>query len=221
MGTFALVHGGGDSGWAWHLVEAELRARGHDTVAPDLPFEDENAGIQEYAEVVVAAVGDREDVTVVGHSFGGLVAPVVATRLNAKLVYVSGMIPAPGESPNAWWQNTGYRDAVREAAELDGGLTGNEDPYVLFFHDVPKDLADEAIRRERGGSSTRMDLPWPLDALPDVPTRFVLCTGDRFFPAAFFRRLVAERLGVRPEEIQAGHCVPLSRPAELAALLTR
>ena len=31
MTTFALIHGAGDVGWYWHLVEAELRARGHDT----------------------------------------------------------------------------------------------------------------------------------------------------------------------------------------------
>lgn len=36
MATFALIHGAGDAGWYWHLVEAELRDRGHDTLAPDL-----------------------------------------------------------------------------------------------------------------------------------------------------------------------------------------
>ena len=33
MATFVLIHGAGDTGWYWHLVEAELRERGHDTVA--------------------------------------------------------------------------------------------------------------------------------------------------------------------------------------------
>ena len=37
MATFALIHGGGDVGWYWHLVEAELRERGHGVVTPDLP----------------------------------------------------------------------------------------------------------------------------------------------------------------------------------------
>ncbi len=37
MSTFVLIHGAGDVGWYWHRVEAELRARGHDVVAPDLP----------------------------------------------------------------------------------------------------------------------------------------------------------------------------------------
>jgi pimeloyl-ACP methyl ester carboxylesterase len=37
IATFVLIHGAGDVGWCWHLVEAELRQRRHDTVAPDLP----------------------------------------------------------------------------------------------------------------------------------------------------------------------------------------
>jgi hypothetical protein len=31
--------------------------------------------------------------------------------------------------------------------------------------------------------------------------------------------VVAERLGVVPDEIEAGHCIALSRPRELAGLL--
>jgi hypothetical protein len=27
VGTFALIHGAGDVGWYWHLVDAELRER--------------------------------------------------------------------------------------------------------------------------------------------------------------------------------------------------
>ena len=37
MATFALIHGGGDVGWYWHLVERELRQRGHDTSRPTCP----------------------------------------------------------------------------------------------------------------------------------------------------------------------------------------
>jgi pimeloyl-ACP methyl ester carboxylesterase len=130
------------------------------------------------------------------------------------------MIPSPGEPPGDWWENTGYAGAVREQAARDGGKTGNKDPYVAFYHDVPRQLAAEAISKERNHpSQASMDAPWPLDAWPEVPTRFVLCTEDRFFPPDFFRRLVAERLNIVPDEIAAGHCVALSRPKELAELL--
>jgi hypothetical protein len=32
-----------------------------------------------------------------------------------------------------------------------------------------------------------------------VPTRFVLCTKDRFFPPEFMGRVLADRLGVVPD----------------------
>jgi pimeloyl-ACP methyl ester carboxylesterase len=221
VSTFALIHGAGDVGWYWHLVEAELRALGHDVVAPDLPSEDDSAGLTEYADAVVAAVGDRRQLVVVGHSLGGFTAPLVADRLPVDvLVLVAGMVASPGEAPGDWWENTGYADAVREQAARDGGVTGNDDPYVSFYHDVPRELAEQALSKERGQSGTPMGAPWPLDKWPSVPTKYVLCTEDRFFPAAFSRRVVAERLNITPDEIDAGHCVALSRPRELAAILT-
>lgn len=220
MATFALIHGGGDVGWYWHLVEAELHQRGHDVVAPDLPSDNDSAGLRDYAEAVVDAVGDRRDLVVVGHSYGAFTAPLVADRLPVDaLVLVAGMIPTPGEPPADWWVNTGCQQAVEEQAQRDGGKTGSEDPFVSFYHDVPRALAEEALSKERSESRTAYDDPWPLGAWPAVPTRFVLCREDRFFPPDFMRRLVAERLAIEPDEITAGHCVALSRPQELADLL--
>ncbi|MET8995597.1 alpha/beta fold hydrolase [Amycolatopsis sp. NPDC004169] len=221
MSTYVLIHGAGDGGWSWHRVAAELEAHGHQVVAPDLPAGDDTATLTGYADAVVAAAGHRTDVVVVGHSFGGFTAPLVADRLAAdRLVLVAAMIPAPGESPDDWGRNTGCGEAVRARSARDGGLTGHTDPYVGFYHDVPRALADEAMSRERAHPSpAAMKQPWPLDAWPDVPTRFVLGREDRCFPPEFLRKLAAERLGVVPDELTAGHCVALSRPAELAGLL--
>ena len=59
MATFAMIHGAGSDAWYWHLVEPELRRYGHDVVAPNLPCEDDSAGLDEYTDVVVDAIGDR------------------------------------------------------------------------------------------------------------------------------------------------------------------
>ena len=183
MATFALIHGGGDVGWYWHLVEAVLRERGHDVVAPDLPCDDDTATLVDYADTVVEAIGDRRNVIVVGQSLGGFTAALVADRLPVDaLVFVTAMIPAPGEKPADWWGNTGYGPAAEEQARLDGGLTGSDDPFVAFLNGVPRPLAEEAMSKERSESEAAYNTPLPLEALPDVPTRAVVCTEDRFFP---------------------------------------
>lgn len=208
MATYVLIHGAGDVGWYWHLVEDELRSRGHDVVAPDLPCDDDSAGLPEYADAVVDAIGDRTDLVVVAQSFGGFTAPLVSDRVAVDLlVLVAPMIPAPGEAPADYWSNTRYEEEVREHYE---------DDVALFYQDVPPELASEALKRGRAQSDARMREPSPLTAWPDVPTRIVLCRDDRLFPAPFLRRVAQERLGITPDEIDGGHTPALSRPKELA-----
>jgi hypothetical protein len=220
--TFALIHGAGDVGWYWHLVERELRKLGHDVVAPDLPCDDDGAGLEEYGQAVIGAVGKRRRLVVVGQSYGGFTAPIVADRLRADaLILVAPMIPRPGERPKDYWKNTGYSRAAKRQAAQDGGLTGHQDPYVLFYHDVPRTLAERAMRHGRSQSATPDVAPWPLDAWPAVLTKVLLCTHDRLFPADYLRRVADDRLGIVPDEIAAGHCVALSRPKELATILNR
>jgi pimeloyl-ACP methyl ester carboxylesterase len=218
MATYVLIHGAADSAWYWHLLAPELRARGHDVVAPDLPCEDDSAGLSEYADTVIDAIGDRTELVVVAHSFGGFTAPLVCEWVPVDLlVLLTAMVPVPGEPPGDWWANTGYEQARREQDERDGRAP--EDMISLFLHDVPPDLAAEALQRGRDQSATPMRKPWPLDAWPEVPTRFLLCRDDRFFPAEFMRRVVRERLGITPDEMDGSHCVALSRPKELAERL--
>lgn len=212
MTTFAFIHGAGDVGWYWHLVEAELRARGHDTVAPDLPVEDDTAGLSRYAEVVVDAIGERDDVVVVAQSFGGYVAPIVAQRIGARMiVLVAAMVPVPGETAEEMFEATGWRPDRPSGAST----------RAVFYQDVDERLAEAAMARGRGQSGTPGSEPWPLAAWPPIPTRFVLGRDDRFFPARWLRSVVRERLGIEPDELISGHCPALSRPRELAGLLER
>jgi pimeloyl-ACP methyl ester carboxylesterase len=221
MATFVLIHGAGDAGWYWHLAEAELRSRGHRTLAPDLPCDVPAASLDDYVRAATGAAAGRRDLVVVSQSYGAFTATVAAARLRARqLVLLAGMIPAPGETPGQWWDNTGYREAAEEQARLDGGTTGNDDPLITYYNGVPRALAEEALRRGgRGESSAVWNTPWPLDAWPDVPTRFILCQDDHFFPAVFMRRLARQRLDAVADEIPGCHCAALSHPAELSDLL--
>jgi pimeloyl-ACP methyl ester carboxylesterase len=208
MATYVLLHGAGSRSWYWHLVAPELEALGHDVVAPDLPCDDDAAGLAEYTEVVVEAVGDRPEVILVAQSLAGFTAPLLCDRLRVVLiVLVAAMVPRPGEAPGQWWANTGHV------------FPEPFDPEEVFTHDLTPELAAESARRVRRQSDTPFEKPWPLPAWPDVPTRFLLCRDDRFFPAEFQRRVVRERLGIVPDEMGGGHLPALARPYELVQRL--
>lgn len=226
MTTFVLVPGAGGQAWYWHRLVPELRDRGHEAIAVDLPAADDAAGLTEYRDAVVAAIGDRRDgLVVVAQSMGGLTAPLVAERVPVEqLVLLNAMTPKPGESGGEWWEATGQEAARGAHAAREGRDPGGFDPLVDFFHDVPPDVVEEAMAAgEIRQSGTPFEEPWPLAAWPDVPTRFLLGRDDRFFPLEFQRRVVAERLpGVEVEELPGGHLIALSRPVELAeALVSR
>ncbi|WP_232485970.1 MULTISPECIES: alpha/beta hydrolase [Streptomyces] len=143
MATYVLIPGAGTDSWYWHRVAPLLRARGHDVVTPDLPCADETAGLAEYTEVVLEAIGDRKDLVLVAQSMGGFTAPLVCARVPVELmVLVAAMVPAPGESPGDWWANTGQPGARRELDVREGRDPDAEfDPRITFLHDVPEDVA--------------------------------------------------------------------------------
>ena len=212
MATYALIHGGGDVGWYWHLVERELRARGHASVAPDLPIEDDDATLDDQAQVVLDAIQTiREgELVVVGHSAGGYVAPIVAERAQAdRLILVAAMIPQPGMTGDEAWEAAGWRMPRQDDLS----------DLAVFYHDVDPALAAEALAKGRGQSDATGGEVWPLPAWPDVPTHFIVCSNDRFFPADWLRNLARDRLGIEPDELDSGHTPALSHPTELVDLM--
>jgi pimeloyl-ACP methyl ester carboxylesterase len=222
MATFVLIPGAGGQAWYWHRLVPELVARGHEPVPVELPGDDDSAGLAEYTDVVVGAIGDRADrdgpLVLVAQSFGGFTGPLVCAKVPVDLlVMLNAMTPAPGESPGDWWANTGQAAARQARAEADGRVPSEEfDLRAEFFHDVPAEVTEEGMAGGRPQSDTPFALPWPLATWPDVPTRVLIGRDDRFLPPEFQHRVVRERLGRTPDEMPGGHLVALSRPAELA-----
>lgn len=231
MATYVLIHGAGSDAWYWHLVEPLLQARGHRTVTMDLPVDDDEAGLAEYTQVVVDAIaaagaipaaGRSGDLILVAQSMAGFTAPLVCAQVPVRLLaLVAAMVPSPGERPGEWWGNTGHAQALTASARRDGRDPAlDHDPEALFLHDVPPDVRAELMARgPKAQSETPFAKPWPLDAWPDVPTRFLLCRDDRFFPPDLQRRVVRERLALVPDEMPGGHLPALARPEELVAHL--
>jgi len=141
MATYVLIHGAGSDGWYWHLVAPRLEALGHDVVAPDLPCDDDTAGLQEYTDVVVDAIGGRRDLVVVAQSLGAFTGPMVCERVPVELlILVAAMVPKPGESPAEWWAATGH--VFPDPLE----------PEAVFAHDLPPDVAAESAKTQEATS---------------------------------------------------------------------
>ncbi len=212
MATYALVHGAGDVGWYWHLIERELQGRAHRTVAPDLPIEDDDASLLDNAQVVLDAIEathDDGELVVVGQSYGGYIAPIAAELAKAeRLILVAAMIPQPGETADEMWEATRWHMPRDESG-----------PVAVFYHDVDPALAAEAMSRGRRQSETTSREPWPLGAWPNVRTHVIIGRDDRFFPVQWLRGVVRDRLGIEPDELACGHTPALSRPIELVELM--
>lgn len=209
--TFVLVPGAASGPELWTPLVDVLRDRGHPALPVDIPCDDEQAGLADYVDAVVLAARDVDGpVVVVGHSFGAFAAVAACARVPARLlVLVQGMVPAPGETPGQWWENTGQT------------ATGDGDDPMTFQHDVPDSRRRFAEQAERVQSTTPFADPWPLQAWPDVPTRFVLCTRDRFLSPDQLRKTAQERLEIAPDELESGHLPMLAVPAELGAILVQ
>src|SRR6187402_3400565 len=105
--TFVLIAGAWHGAWCWEKVRPLLEAQGHRVFTPELPGtggdRTDPAGVtlETWARFVAGIVEhEREPVTLVGHSRGGIVisrtAELVPQRLR-RLVYVSAyLVPAGG-----------------------------------------------------------------------------------------------------------------------------
>lgn len=219
---FALLPGAGCEPWIWHLVLPELEKRGHDAVGVRLPYDEDRAGLSEYAETVERAIGGHEDVALVAQSIAGFVAPLVCARRSARLlVLVNAMIPVPGETAGEWWEDVDHASALAPVVAEHGPLESwDADAQIaVFLNDVDPVLAAESGNHVGPPGAGIFTSPLEIDTWPNVPTRGLAGRRDRFFPLQFQRRVARERLQLELDEVDSGHSPMLARPAELAARL--
>ena len=199
---FVLVHMSCAGAWAWGEVPQRLRAAGHDVLAPDL---DLSAGQTPTSHAACIEVPGEDPVVIAGHSYGGMVLPVLADRLRDRvraLVVIDGLMPDPGDSA-ASLRPAGAA-ARREQARETGGYWHPE------VDDLPKEWTSRFVGMPISASETRVDFT-PLD----VRRTFVLCLRD---PMADQAERARER-GWTVVEVDEHHELPLRDPGLCARLL--
>jgi pimeloyl-ACP methyl ester carboxylesterase len=230
MSAYVLVHGGWHGGWCWARVARLLRDAGHDVFTPTLTGLGERAhlgrpevDLAHHVQDVVAVLEAEElrSVTLVGHSYGGMVVTGVAARAASRLahlVYLDAFVPAPGQAmldliaPER-------AAAMREAARTDGegwrvppwkpeqyGVTSARDIEWLARRLTPHPLGTLEQAAEAGPP-------------PRVKLSYVYCqkTATGSF-AQFAERLRDDRKWAF-HELKTGHDAMVTAPGEVAKIL--
>ena len=169
-------------------------------VTPELPSEDTEAGLDEYAETIDQALGDADDIVLVPHSLGGLVGPVVASRRPLRaLVYLTALVPEPGLS---------FGDQLSASEEqvllFEGGRAVDEqgrshwpDPDAtarIMYGDLSPEDARWAFERLRPQAQRSQTQPSPAPPA-GLRVESIIGAADRVLSPAWSRRVRARAPG--------------------------
>ena len=228
MAVFVVAHGAWSSGWAWQKVRPLMRQRGHEFWTPSYtglgershlanPEIDLELHIQDVVNVL--EFEDLDDVVLLGHSYGGMVATGVADRAAPRLqqlVYLDAFVPRDGQS---------LHDLVppeHVAHQRDHAIDG----WKVQPTPVPADTsAEDKVWIE----ARRM--PQPIKTMTQklrlkngetkLPRSYIYCTkkapGDVF--VQFAER--AQKEGWPYFELAASHSPNVTAPAALADVLDK
>jgi pimeloyl-ACP methyl ester carboxylesterase len=131
MADILLIHGTWTGGWIWKGVRLGLAARSHNVLAPTLTGLGERehllsgeTGLDTHVEdlLAVARFEALQDVLLVAHSYGGMLASALADRLPglvSGVVLMNAALPRDGETMLDM-QTAERRDAVLKIAEEEG-----------------------------------------------------------------------------------------------------
>lgn len=238
--TYVLVHGAWHGGWCWRDVRALLEARGHKVYSPTLTGLGErahllnsDASLQVHIQDVIGVIlaEELQSVTLVGHSYGGMVITGVVDALQdriSKVVYLDAALPQNGDT----MLSQGSERSAAELAATESALRALAPegvamaiPPATIFGIAPS-ATDKLAWLERRLTPhplrtwfDRIDLK--SDITSTHPGTYILCTKPAMQNTSF--GFHAEQLRSQPNwqviELKTGHDAMVSAPRELTQIL--
>ncbi|MDG6985276.1 MAG: alpha/beta hydrolase [Nitrososphaerota archaeon] len=225
MSKFVLVPGAWLGAWAWKDVVPRLQSRGHEAFPVTLTGMGErvhlatkDVGLDTAVEDVMNVIkyNELDDFVLVGHSFAGKVAAVVADRAHenvSKVIYLDSFRPEDVSEPQ------GGFDPQREFGVQPPGA------FSVPLTDKTIDAIGKDVQGKKRDWMNSLATPWPMKMARDTLTlskdydwkkeAYVFCTlsGDPV------DEIVAGKWGKLngPHKlIETGHWPMITKPDELA-----
>jgi pimeloyl-ACP methyl ester carboxylesterase len=236
MSTFVLVHGAWQSASTWDLIVPKLQTAGHQVFTPELTGLGEDSdrlsssvNLDSHIDDVAGLLeGERlQGVTLVGHSYAGMVITGVAERESSRLsrlIYVDAFVPNNDESVLDLLPET-MQKSLREEADAHGEswrLPASE--KLLDLWGLGPGAARDYVRRRWCDFSLRcfeQKVRLPSNAAALIQKTFIAAVAESYPARSVFARFAerARRERWDYHELPAGHDCHVELPERFVALL--
>jgi pimeloyl-ACP methyl ester carboxylesterase len=226
MATFVVAHGAWSAGWVWKKMRPLMRGFGHEIFTPTYTGLGErvhllspNINLDTHIQDILGVLEceDLNDVILIGHSYGGMVATGVADRASKRIrrvVYLDAFVPRNGQSL-----------ADLRVVPMKANRKAGE--WLVTPNPAPPDTPESDI-----AWITPRRFPHPLKCMlqkvkltgevEKLPRTYIYCTrpapDDGF--RQFAKRAKKEE-GWQYLEIDASHNPHVTNPGTLARMLDR
>jgi pimeloyl-ACP methyl ester carboxylesterase len=226
--SFVLVHGAWNGDWVWTEMEERLVAQGAAVRSVTLPAHAddptpvEDTSLEAYVDQVLSVVGD-EPVTLVGHSFGGVVVSLTAEREPSRVrgvLYVGAFLPADGDTALGLAMTDAESDLGPALVfDMEKGLVGiqaSEFPPLFCADCSAQDLK---ILSDNYSDEPLVPLTETIE-LSDarfgkVPKYYVFTGQDHVLSPSFQRRMADNWELTGTATLDTSHCPFFAAPDEL------
>jgi pimeloyl-ACP methyl ester carboxylesterase len=229
LAIFLVAHGAWSAGWAWKKMHPLLRKSGHRLLTPSYTglgerahLANPNIDLETHIQDILGVIEFEElrAFTLIGHSYGGMVATGIADRVPERigeLIYLDAFVTQDGQTL-ADLVPPERRRRMTEQAQKEGYVLPNPIPPDTDPADI-----DWITTRRLPHPFKCFDTPLRLrDGGLSLPRSYVYCArcapDDNF---GQFAKRAKKEPGWRYFELDASHSPHITAPDALAALLDR
>lgn len=234
--TFVMVHGALLGGWCWQRVSDRLRSQGHRVHTPTLTGLGERRHLLTREVTLATHIDDvlnlidsegLTSMTLVGHSFAGIITTAVADRLGRpairNLVYVDALVPEDGMAWRDFHAQANRDGFMKNVNERGGGWKFMPAPGVTHLGVTDAADAKWLIDKQTAHPASTYTAPvaLPNGGYMPFPRTYIECTEPELVTINSTKERLRKEQGWTIVALKTGHLPMVTQPEALTEILLR